>query len=65
MDSISMSKLSPKPDAYATVQFTIPLPDGNLEAFYIPRRLADYIRFELGKKDRVIHEIEKDWWDED
>jgi hypothetical protein len=61
MDSISMNKR----DAYADVQFTIPLPDGNLEAFYIPRRLADWIYFELGKKDRAIDILEKDYYDED
>ena len=60
-----MSKPYPKPDAYATVQFTIPLPDGNLEAFYISRRLADWIYFELGKKDKAIYELERDYYDED
>jgi hypothetical protein len=60
-----MSKLCPKPDAYATVQVSIRQPNGDLEAFYIPRAVAEYIHYLRSVQDNITYQLEKDWWDED
>ena len=53
-----------KPNAYSNDQITIRQPDGSTNAYYIPKEVAEYIRFLKNVINIVSVEIEKDWWDD-
>ena len=53
-----------KPNAYSNDQITIRQPDGSTNAYYIPKEVAEYIRFLKNVINIISVEIEKDWWDD-
>jgi hypothetical protein len=53
-----------KPNAYSNDQITIRQQDGSTNAYYIPKEVAEYIRFLKNVINIVSVEIEKDWWDD-
>jgi len=54
-----------KPNAYSNDKVTIRQPDGSVNAYYIPKKVAEYISYLRNTMDNINYETEKEWWEND